>query len=115
MPVLRPIMLRHIAPEVATMLLVTCPFCGPRPEVEFRNGGEAHIARPADPSGLDDGAWAEFLYVRTNPKGVHRERWNHAHGCQRWFNAVRDTVSDRILATYKAGERPPAIAGEAGR
>ena len=42
-------------------------------------------------------AWAEFLFVRTNPKGVHAERWNHAHGCQRWFNALRDTASDRIL------------------
>lgn len=97
------------------MLLVTCPYCGPRPEVEFRNGGEAHIARPADPSALDDEAWSEFLFVRTNPKGAHRERWNHAHGCQRWFNAVRDTVSDRFLATYKAGERGPDLGEEVTR
>ncbi len=53
------------------MLLVTCPYCGPRPELEFRNGGEAHIARPADPSALDDEAWAAFLFFRTNPKGLH--------------------------------------------
>ena len=26
------------------MLLVPCPYCGPRPEVEFRCGGEAHVA-----------------------------------------------------------------------
>jgi sarcosine oxidase, subunit delta len=92
------------------MLLITCPHCGPRPETEFRGGGEAHLARPADPSALGDEAWAEFLFFRTNPKGVHAERWNHAHGCQRWFNALRDTVSDRILATYKAGEPRPALA-----
>jgi sarcosine oxidase subunit delta len=92
------------------MLLITCPHCGPRPETEFRGGGEAHLARPADPSALGDEARAEFLFVRTNPKGVHAERWNHAHGCQRWFNALRDTVSDRILATYKAGEPRPALA-----
>lgn len=91
------------------MLLVTCPYCGPRAEIEFRGGGEAHIARPADPSALTDEAWAEFLFVRTNPKGIHAERWNHAHGCQRWFNALRDTVSDRILVTYKAGEPCPDI------
>jgi len=94
------------------MLLVTCPYCGARPEIEFRCGGEAHVARPADPASLDDEAWAEFLFVRTNPKGVHAERWNHAHGCQRWFNALRDTVSDRILATYRAGEARPTLAGE---
>src|SRR5207245_2795974 len=29
-------------------------------------------------------------------KAPHAERWLHAHGCQRWFNAVRDTVTDRF-------------------
>jgi sarcosine oxidase subunit delta len=88
------------------MLLITCPYCGERPEVEFRCGGEAHIARPGDPSAMDDAAWAQFLFYRSNTRGRLAERWNHAHGCQRWFNAVRDTVSDRILQTYKMGEKP---------
>jgi sarcosine oxidase subunit delta len=60
------------------MLLIRCPYCGPRPEIEFRGGGEAHIARPADPSTLDDTQWAEFLFFRTNPKGLHAERWRLA-------------------------------------
>jgi sarcosine oxidase subunit delta len=97
------------------MLLVTCPHCGPRPEIEFRGGGEAHIARPAEPERLDDARWAEFLFLRSNPKGVHAERWLHAHGCQRWFNALRDTFSDRILATYKAGEPRPDVPATARR
>jgi sarcosine oxidase subunit delta len=78
------------------MLLIHCPYCGPRPEIEFRGGGEAHIARAPDPSQLSDTQWAEFLFFRTNPKGRHAERWLHIHGCQRWFNAVRDTVTDRF-------------------
>jgi sarcosine oxidase subunit delta len=90
------------------MLLIACPWCGARPENEFHYGGEAHIARPLDPGALDDAAWAQFLYARTNPKGVHYERWRHIHGCGRFFNCVRDTVSDRILATYKPGEPRPA-------
>lgn len=90
------------------MLLITCPYCGSRPEIEFRGGGEAHIARPVDPSQLDDAQWAEFLFYRSNPRGMHAERWLHAHGCQRWFNALRDTVSDRITATYRSGEPRPA-------
>lgn len=88
------------------MLLIHCPYCGVRPEVEFRGGGEAHIARPADPSQMGDEDWAEFLFFRSNPKGLHTERWLHLHGCQRWFNAVRDTVSDRFRQTYRAGEQP---------
>ena len=90
------------------MLLIGCPWCGVRSENEFRYGGEAHVARPADPSAVDDAAWAEFLYMRANPKGRHAERWRHIHGCGRFFNCVRDTVSDHILATYKPGELPPS-------
>lgn len=98
------------------MLLIRCPYCEmERPEIEFRYGGEAHIVRPADPSATTDAAWAHYLYMRSNPKGVHAERWRHMHGCGRFFNALRDTVSDRILATYKAGEpRPDVTAPAAG-
>jgi sarcosine oxidase subunit delta len=89
------------------MLLIDCPYCGPRAEVEFSYGGEAHIARPADPSALDDEAWINYLQLRTNPKGVHAERWRHLHGCARFFNALRDTTTDLFLATYKIGEKRP--------
>lgn len=94
------------------MLIINCPWCGARPELEFRYGGEAHIARPADPSALSDEEWADFLYNRTNPKGLHAERWRHVHGCGRFFNAVRDTVSDFFVVTYKAGETRPDSAGD---
>ena len=47
--------------------------------------------------------------MRSNPKGVHCERWRHVHGCGRWFNLARDTVSDQILAVYRMGEPRPKI------
>ena len=34
------------------------------------------------------------------------ERWNHAHGCRRWFNMARDTSNDKIHFVYKMGEKP---------
>ncbi len=88
------------------MLLIECPYCGARPELEFSYGGEAHIARPADPAALDGAAWADYLYMRSNPRGAHAERWRHTHGCGRFFNAVRDTTTDKISTTYKTGTRP---------
>ena len=88
------------------MLVIPCPHCGPRPENEFRYAGEAHVARPADPETYDDAAWAEFLYMRSNTKGRYAERWRHIHGCGRFFNCVRDTVTDWIERTYRAGEAP---------
>jgi sarcosine oxidase subunit delta len=89
------------------MLLIRCPYCGERPEPEFAYGGEAHIARPADPAAVSDDDWAAYLYLRTNAKGVHAERWRHTRGCGRFFNALRDTTTDRFIATYKAGEKRP--------
>lgn len=91
------------------MLLIDCPHCGTRPELEFRYGGEAHIARPLEPGKINDEDWTQYLYLRTNPKGFHIERWRHASGCGRFFNCVRDTVSDEILKTYKAGEPKPDL------
>jgi len=91
------------------MLLIVCPFCGARPEVEFSYGGQAHLTRPADPAATSDQAWCDFLYLRHNEKGVHAERWRHTHGCGRFFNALRDTRTDHFLATYRMGERPPQL------
>ncbi len=92
------------------MLLITCPYCRmARPESEFHYGGEAHVARPAEPANVSDAEWAAYLYMRANPKGVHAERWRHIHGCGRFFNAVRNTVSDEILATYEAGMSRPDL------
>jgi len=78
------------------MLLVPCPWCGPRDEVEFSYGGEADVVYPADPDALSDEEWARFLFVRANPRGAFRERWVHSHGCRRWFVVTRDTATHEI-------------------
>lgn len=97
------------------MFLIHCPYCEmERPELEFRYGGEAHVARPAVPSAIDDAAWADFLYFRSNPRGIHAERWRHTYGCGRFFNCIRDTVSDNILTTYKLDDPRPTLASEGG-
>jgi sarcosine oxidase subunit delta len=92
------------------MLLIHCPYCEEeRPELEFRHAGEAHIARSGNIAGETDEAFESFFFIRSNPKGLHFERWRHIHGCARFFNAVRDTVSDKFVMTYKAGEPKPNI------
>ena len=96
------------------MLLIACPWCGPRDEIEFAYGGEAHLAPAADAEAGDDAAWADHLYMRSNPEGRHLERWVHAHGCRRWFNVARDTSTEQILAVYAIGAPPPgALDGSA--
>ena len=96
------------------MLLIDCPWCGPRNEDEFSYGGEAHIVRPAAPEAQSDAQWADYLFMRSNRKGLNLERWVHTHGCGRWFNVARDTVTHRIEAAYCMGEAPPARSGGGG-
>jgi sarcosine oxidase, subunit delta len=87
------------------MMLLSCPYCGPRDETEFVCGGTTHLVRPA----LDasDAQWGGYLFFRDNPKGLLRERWRHAYGCGQWFNLERHTVTHEVLAVYAMTEAPP--------
>ncbi|WP_369174552.1 sarcosine oxidase subunit delta [Streptomyces sp. R28] len=91
------------------MLLITCPWCGPRDETEYHYGGQAHVAYPENPSELTDAQWAEFVFYRDNPKGPFAERWMHSIGCRRWFNALRDTATHEVLASYRLDEPRPEL------
>ena len=86
------------------MLLIECPWCGPRDESEFTYGGEAHIVRPEDPDATSDEEWAAYLFYRKNPRGGHLEQWCHSSGCRRWFNVRRDTMTYEIAEVYRVGE-----------
>ena len=89
------------------MLKIACPWCGERDELEFAYGGQAHIAYPKNPHALADEEWAQYIFMRDNPKGVFHERWMHRHGCRRWFNLTRHTVTHEITAVYKPGKSSP--------
>ena len=98
--------------RVWAMLLITCPWCGPRDEVEFHYGGQAGVAYPADPDALDDAAWAEYLFFRDNPKGPFAERWVHSAGCRRWFDVIRDTVTHEFTGATPRGPHGSAMDGD---
>jgi sarcosine oxidase subunit delta len=96
------------------MLIIECPFCGPRAESEFAYGGEGGIARPLATESMSDEQWGDYVFMRKNPKGLHHEQWRHASGCGKWFNALRDTVSYRFQGTWKIGAEPPAAFSRLG-
>ena len=77
-------------------MLLHCPVCGTREEDEFVYGGDAAAIRPRDPHLLSDQTWTDFIYVRANPKGAHREFWYHGFGCRRWLTVERHTVTHQI-------------------
>ncbi|MFC5995746.1 sarcosine oxidase subunit delta [Pseudonocardia hispaniensis] len=88
------------------MMLLTCPWCGPRNSTEFRFRGESH-ARP-HPDTATPGQWRDYLYFATNPRGWSRETWYHGSGCRRYFTVERHTESNELRATDepRAAEAP---------
>ena len=94
------------------MILISCPNCGARDETEFHYGGQAHVPYPEDPNTLSDEEWGRYLFYRENTKGIFAERWVHSSGCRKWFNVLRDTVTYRIAAVYRAGEPRPTLDGD---
>lgn len=79
------------------MLLIECPFCGPRAEIEFSYGGPAASRRPDHPEQMPDAAWVDWLTVPENRIGPVPERWCHSKGCGAWLTVLRDTRTHDIL------------------
>jgi sarcosine oxidase, subunit delta len=84
------------------MMLIRCPWCGPRGAVEFHYAGELK-ARPG-PESITPGAWRDYLYFPANPCGLVAETWYHRMGCRRFFTIERDTASNQSQ-TIEEGTR----------
>src|SRR5260370_11291761 len=97
---------RKVRPPSATdggssMMLVPCPWCGPRDAAEFQHAGEA-VARP-DPDRATPRQWRAYLYLRANPCGWTTETWYHRMGCRRFIRVERHTETNEIRVAGPAG------------
>jgi heterotetrameric sarcosine oxidase delta subunit len=100
-------------------MLINCPQCGPRGNEEFAYRGDATIRRPAigvlDPSGSSiSAAWMDYVYLRDNPTGRHRELWYHATGCRAWLIVTRDVSTHEILSVEAAKPASAATSTRGG-
>ncbi len=77
------------------MLRIKCPVCGSRDETEFSYGGDASPARP-EMTETDPKVWHDYVFLRDNPRGAHREYWHHVQGCRQWLIVERDTETHAI-------------------
>ena len=75
---------------------ISCPYCGPRGNDEFTYLGDATAQRP-DPHQPDAAAtFYDYVYLRDNPSGIHRELWYHGGGCHKWLVVTRNTRTHEI-------------------
>jgi heterotetrameric sarcosine oxidase delta subunit len=77
------------------MLRVICPVCGERDYTEFRYGGDATKPRPVHGT-ADRGSWHDYVFLFDNPKGPHREFWQHVLGCRQWLILERNTATNEV-------------------
>lgn len=79
---------------------IPCPHCGERGSEEFSVLGAADLVRPEPGAPL--AAWHDYMHLRANPAGPHRELWHHVAGCRRVLVVTRDTRTHAVLAAEDA-------------
>ncbi len=84
------------------MILINCPWCGPRGHTEFTYYGDASRVRPNFET-TSDKELMDYIYIRSNPKGLHDEFWHHTSGCRKYVKVRRDVVTHEIHDTSIPG------------
>ncbi len=74
-------------------MLIACPHCGPRAQVEFTYERPMDAILPLDASPAEA---ARILYQRENPRGWSEELWRHTYGCRSWLRLTRHRVTHEI-------------------
>ena len=78
-------------------MIIEHPLLGPRDAAEFTYLGDAAmIDRPDWQSGDAISRFHDYLYLRDNPAGEHRELWCHEQGDRSWLVVTRDTTTHEI-------------------
>jgi sarcosine oxidase subunit delta len=83
------------------MLVIICPYCGPRNSDEFTYQGERR-PRP-DVGSAEPAEWRRYLYMKTNADGWVTERWFHVSGCRRFLMLERHMSSNEIRNVTPVG------------
>lgn len=84
-------------------MLISHPLLGLRDAQEFTYLGDASLLYR--PDGMAEGAaeaFYDYVYLRDNPAGVHRELWFHEQGDRSWLLVIRNTVTHEILGVELA-------------
>ena len=84
-------------------MIINHPLLGPRDAQEFTYLGDAQLLHR--PDGMAEGAtdtFHDYLYLRDNPAGLHRELWFHEQGDRSWLVVTRNTVTHEITSVELA-------------
>jgi len=93
-------------------MIINHPILGPRDAQEFTYLGDANlIDRPDWRAENAIKAFHDYLHLRDNPAGEHRELWFHEQGDRSGLVVTRDTLTHEITSVELARD----VARERGR
>ncbi len=84
-------------------MIINHPLLGPRDSQEFTYLGDAALIDRPDWQAEDAmEQFHDYLYLRDNPAGSHRELWFHETGDRSWLVVTRDTTTHDITSVELA-------------
>ncbi len=84
-------------------MIINHPLLGPRDAAEFVIKGDASlIDRPDWQIENAAEAFHEYLFLRDNPAGEHRELWYHEQGDRSWLVVTRNTLTHEVTRVEMA-------------
>jgi len=93
-------------------MIINHPLLGPRDSQEFTYLGDANLINRPDWEEEDAvDTFHDYLYLRENPAGEHRELWFHEQGDRSWLVITRNTMTHEILKVELARD----VARQQGR
>lgn len=86
-------------------MIINHPLLGPRDAAEFTILGDASLMhRPDWQAENAQELFHDYLYLRDNPAGEHRELWYHEQGDRSWLVVTRNTLTHDILKVELASD-----------
>ncbi|MDP4892338.1 sarcosine oxidase subunit delta [Cypionkella sp.] len=84
-------------------MIINHPLLGPRDSQEFTYLGDASLIERPDWQAADAvDQFYDYLYLRDNPAGLHRELWYHEQGDRSWLVVTRNTLTHDITSVELA-------------
>ena len=86
-------------------MIINHPLLGPRDSGEFSVLGDAIAMERPDWQASDAmTAFHDYVHLRDNPAGEHRELWFHEHGDRSWLVVTRNTLTHDIISVELASD-----------
>ena len=90
-------------------MIIQHPLLGARDAAEFTYLGDASMLMRPDPASASHPdklmtTFHDYVHLRDNPAGIHKELWFHEQGDRSWLVVTRDTLTHAVIEVVLASD-----------